>query len=140
MTVGAISSTPLNAAILPQATPASDTDECKEKSRSSALNKEVRTNALDALPHRKMTPEVRPTIMRTRITWMAMAIALRKLRSGRAVMLPRTFGGGKTAVEVFVIKRNRICTVHSDWNRSKITFLRQGKDACRSPRKNIFLR
>ena len=40
-------------------------------------------------PHSEMMPEVRPTIIRTRITWMAIAVTLRKLRSGRAVMLPQ---------------------------------------------------
>ena len=40
-------------------------------------------------PHSEMTPEVRPTTIKTRITWIAMAMTLRKLRSGRAVMLPQ---------------------------------------------------
>ena len=40
-------------------------------------------------PHSETTPEVRPTIIRTRITWIAMAITLRELRIGRAVMLPQ---------------------------------------------------
>ncbi len=39
-------------------------------------------------PHSEITPEVRPTIIRTRTTWMALAITLSKERSGRAAMLP----------------------------------------------------
>src|SRR6266446_3593287 len=41
------------------------------------------------LPHSETTPEVRPTIISTKMTWMAMAITLRRDRSRRAAILPQ---------------------------------------------------
>ncbi len=41
------------------------------------------------LPHSEITPEVRPTIIRTRITWIAMAMTLSSERSRRAAMFPQ---------------------------------------------------
>src|ERR1700737_1734550 len=40
-------------------------------------------------PHSEITPEVRPTIIKTRTTWMAIAITLREERRRRAEMLPQ---------------------------------------------------
>src|ERR1700719_3500227 len=40
-------------------------------------------------PHSETTPEVSPAIISTKTTWMAMAITLSELRSGRVEMLPQ---------------------------------------------------
>src|ERR1700730_7764357 len=82
------------------------------------------------LPHSEITPEVRPTIIRTRMTWMAIAITLSAHRSGRAAMLPQN-----------------ICT--REKGPSKVSFIREihlafdfvsrhEQDACRISAK-IFL-
>jgi len=88
--VGATSSTPLNAAIF------SPSDSCiptlKKAKKIEAFGGCTRMSAptpSTRFPHSEMTPVVRPAIINTRITWMAMAITLRKLRTGRAVMLPQ---------------------------------------------------
>ena len=65
-------------------------------------------------PHSETTPEVRPTINKTRITWMAMAITLRELRMGRAVMLPQNIWSkenGPSKVSSMLEAQN--CTVTS---------------------------
>src|ERR1700737_4741616 len=90
MTVGATSSTPGKALMM------SPNDSCIT-ARENAKNMEefggcTRMSAptpSTRLPHSETTPEVRPAIISTKISWMAMAVTLKELRRGRAVMLPQ---------------------------------------------------
>src|SRR5690242_6173049 len=48
------------------------------------------------LPHSETTPDVSPTIIRIKITWMAMATMVRPARNGRATMLPQSNWSSET--------------------------------------------
>src|SRR5580692_689806 len=90
MSVGAISST-LGSWLIPSPSDSCITalenakkiDEFGGCTRMSAPTPSTR------LPHSAITPDVSPTIIRIRTTWMAMAMMLRKQRNGRAEMLPQ---------------------------------------------------
>src|SRR5208283_2289218 len=58
-------------------------EELGGRTRRSAPTPSVR------LPHSLRTPEVSPTIIRIKTTWIAMARMLRKHRKGRAARLPQ---------------------------------------------------
>src|SRR5258708_17573568 len=72
-------------------------------------------------PHSEIIPEVRPTIIKTKITWMAMAITLREERSRRAAILPQNiWSSEKFPSKVSFILRFRVLTVSLRFHRSNV--------------------
>ena len=89
--MGATSSTPGSAEI------ASPTDSCitalekaKKIDELGGCTKMSAPTPSTRLPHSEITPDVRPTTISTRMTWMEIAMTVRAERMGRAVRLPQS--------------------------------------------------
>src|SRR5580693_5773779 len=79
-------------------------------------------------PHSEIIPEVNPTMRRTKMTWMAMAITLRRLRSGRATMLPQSiWNKEKVPSKVSFIRKSDEPLYHWQRERSKFGKRREAR-------------
>src|SRR5713101_7646010 len=90
ISVGATSSTPGSAPILsPSDSCITALENAKKIEEFGGCTKISAPTPSTLFPHSEITPDVSPTINSTRITWMAIATTLSRLRSGRAAMLPQ---------------------------------------------------
>src|ERR1700687_3076976 len=90
ITVGATTSTSGSASILaPRLSCITALEKAKKIGEFGGCTRISAPTPSTRLPHSEITPEVRPTIIRTKITWMAMAITLSEDRRRRATILPQ---------------------------------------------------
>src|SRR5580692_6955028 len=91
MSVGATSSTPGSEAILsPKDSCMTALEKAKKIEELGGWTRRSAPTPSTRFPHSEIIPEVNPTMRSTKMTWIAIAITLRKLRKGRATMLPQS--------------------------------------------------
>src|SRR5579863_3975612 len=129
ISVGATSSTPESAAILsPKDSCMTALEKAKKMEEFGGCTRRSAPTPSTRFPHSETTPEVRPTINRTKMTWMAMAMTLRELRSGRATILPHNiWKSEKVSSKVSFIKKSDEQLYHSCLARSKFEKKRKAR-------------
>src|ERR1700730_6973371 len=140
ITVGAVTSTPGSASIWsPRLSCITALENAKKMGEFGGCTRISAPTPSTRFPHSEMTPEVRPTIIRTKITWMAMAMTLRKDRSRRATMLPQNIcSSEKGPSKVSFILRFRALTLSHHFKGQTADVFCGQQHSCRISRK-IFL-